>query len=131
MEEYFQSLRKYNFWEGNVPEVGFLRKDYTEKIIDYTKKSLQYTLAISCPIMFGIMGIATNLIPWFLGDEFIPSINTERGALLEGDSDTVSLPPIPPESPELEELLIKPPLPPEPPEKLLAAVSPEDLFSSA
>ena len=40
MEEYFQSLRKYNFWEGNVPEVGFLRKDYTEKIIDYTGNKL-------------------------------------------------------------------------------------------
>lgn len=59
-----------------LPRIAHLyANDDQEKIIDYTKKSLQYTLAISCPIMFGIMGIATNLIPWFLGDEFIPSIN--------------------------------------------------------
>ncbi|MCR0263922.1 flippase [[Clostridium] innocuum] len=45
------------------------------KIIAYTETSLKYTFAISFPIMFGLVGIAPNLIPWFLGDEFMESIN--------------------------------------------------------
>lgn len=34
MEEYFTSLEKYNFWKGNVPAMGYARKDYTDKIVD-------------------------------------------------------------------------------------------------
>jgi len=33
MEENFASLKKYNFWEGNVPELGYYCKDYTDKIL--------------------------------------------------------------------------------------------------
>lgn len=40
MEEYFTALEKYNFWNGNVPELGFARKDYTDKILDYTGNKL-------------------------------------------------------------------------------------------
>jgi predicted AAA+ superfamily ATPase len=40
MDEKFESLRKYNFWEGNVPESGFVREDYTGKIFDYTGNRL-------------------------------------------------------------------------------------------
>jgi len=40
MEEYFAALEKYNFWNGNVPELGFIRKDYTDKIFDYTGNKL-------------------------------------------------------------------------------------------
>jgi len=40
MEEYFAALKKYNFWEGNVPELGYYRKDYTDKIFDYTGSKL-------------------------------------------------------------------------------------------
>jgi predicted AAA+ superfamily ATPase len=40
MEENFAALKKYNFWDGNVPEVGFFRKDYTDKIFDYTGNKL-------------------------------------------------------------------------------------------
>jgi len=40
MEEYFEYLRKYNFWNGNVPEIGFVRKKYTDKIMDYTGSRL-------------------------------------------------------------------------------------------
>jgi len=40
MEENFKALRKYNFWEGNVPELGYYRKDYTDKIFDYTGSKL-------------------------------------------------------------------------------------------
>jgi len=40
MEEYFAALKKYNFWEGNVPELGYYRKDYADKIFDYTGSKL-------------------------------------------------------------------------------------------
>jgi predicted AAA+ superfamily ATPase len=40
MEDNFISIKKYNFWDGNVPELGFLRTDYTDKIVDYTGNKL-------------------------------------------------------------------------------------------
>ena len=40
MEEKIASLRKYNFWDGEVPELGFLRKFYTDKIFQYTGNKL-------------------------------------------------------------------------------------------
>jgi predicted AAA+ superfamily ATPase len=40
MEEYFAALEKYNFWDGNVPEMGYYRKAYTDKIFDYTGSKL-------------------------------------------------------------------------------------------
>jgi predicted AAA+ superfamily ATPase len=40
MEENFSALEKYNFWKGNVPELGYYRKDYTDKIFDYTGNKL-------------------------------------------------------------------------------------------
>lgn len=40
MEEYFVTLEKYNFWNVHVPELGFPRKDYTNKIVDYTGNKL-------------------------------------------------------------------------------------------
>ena len=40
MEEKFTALSKYNFWEGNVPELGYYRKDYTDKIFDYIGSKL-------------------------------------------------------------------------------------------
>jgi uncharacterized protein len=40
MEESFSALEKYNFWDGNVPEMGFYRETYTDKIFDYTGSKL-------------------------------------------------------------------------------------------
>lgn len=40
MEENYAALEKYNFWNGNVPELGFPRKDYTDKIFDYIGNKL-------------------------------------------------------------------------------------------
>lgn len=34
MEENFVALEKYNFWSGHVPELGFSRKDYADKMAD-------------------------------------------------------------------------------------------------
>ncbi|GHU70886.1 ATPase [Bacteroidia bacterium] len=40
MKEKFAQIRKYNFWNEKTPELGFLRKNYTEKIFDYTNNKL-------------------------------------------------------------------------------------------
>lgn len=40
MEENFDSLKRCNFWDGNVPQLGFLREDYTNNIFDYTNNKL-------------------------------------------------------------------------------------------
>lgn len=40
MEENFKSLKKYNFWNGNVPQLGFLREHYTGNIFNYINNKL-------------------------------------------------------------------------------------------
>jgi len=40
MDEKFVSLAKYNFWDGNVPALGFPRKYYTDSIFNYTGNKL-------------------------------------------------------------------------------------------
>lgn len=40
MKDNFISLKKYNFWNGNVPELGFVRMSYTDRIFDYTGNKL-------------------------------------------------------------------------------------------
>ena len=40
MEENFASLKKYNFWSDEVPELGFQRKYYIDKIFQYTRNKL-------------------------------------------------------------------------------------------
>ena len=40
MEEYFNAIRKYNFWDENTPESGYHRVDYTDKIYTYTGNRL-------------------------------------------------------------------------------------------
>lgn len=40
MDEKFAALKKYNFWDGNIPALGYLRKHYTDKIADYISNKL-------------------------------------------------------------------------------------------
>jgi predicted AAA+ superfamily ATPase len=40
MKENIKALEKYNFWNNNVPDLGFPRKDYTDKIFDSTGNRL-------------------------------------------------------------------------------------------
>lgn len=40
MKENFKSLEKYNFWKGNVPQLGYLRKKYTDDIFHYIENKL-------------------------------------------------------------------------------------------
>ena len=38
----------------------------------YLSKTIQFSCFLAFPMMFGIAGIASSLIPWYLGSEFIP-----------------------------------------------------------
>lgn len=40
MKENFEALETYNFWNGNVPALGYPRKAYTDKIFDYIGNKL-------------------------------------------------------------------------------------------
>jgi predicted AAA+ superfamily ATPase len=35
MNENLHALEKYNFWKGNIPDLGYQRRDYTDKILQY------------------------------------------------------------------------------------------------
>lgn len=40
MEDYFAALSKFNFWKNEPHNLGYFRKDYTEKILGYTGNNL-------------------------------------------------------------------------------------------
>jgi len=40
MKEFYSNFEKYNFWNGNVPRLGYLRQDYLDKIFQYCNNSL-------------------------------------------------------------------------------------------
>lgn len=40
MEENFAALKKYNFWDGNVPKLGYHRENYLDTIHNYSNNSL-------------------------------------------------------------------------------------------
>jgi predicted AAA+ superfamily ATPase len=40
MNEYFRTLKKYNFWDGKPIHVGYIREEYKQKILSYTNNRL-------------------------------------------------------------------------------------------
>ncbi len=40
MEEFFESFSKYNFWNNNVPKLGYTRQEYLDKIFGFCNNSL-------------------------------------------------------------------------------------------
>lgn len=40
MEEYFNKLKRFNFWDGNVPQTGYSRKLYLQKISGFINNKL-------------------------------------------------------------------------------------------
>lgn len=45
-----------------------------DNIKEYLSKTIQFSSMLAFPMMLGIMGVASNLVPWFLGKEFSPVI---------------------------------------------------------
>lgn len=50
----------------------------TEKIQSYLGGTIRFSMMLACPMMLGIAGIAGTLIPWYLGDAFIPVTRAVR-----------------------------------------------------
>ena len=52
-------------------------KEYSDGNVEILKNNIymaaRFVFAIGIPIMFGLIGISNNLVPWFLGDNFIKS----------------------------------------------------------
>lgn len=44
-----------------------------EKIKDSIKKSFNYVYLLSIPMVLGIVAVAKDLVPWFLGEDFVKS----------------------------------------------------------
>ena len=40
MKEYFESIRKFNFWDQQIPNLGFIRSAYMDKIMSYVGNKL-------------------------------------------------------------------------------------------
>ena len=58
-----------------MPRISALYNENKIDIIEqYMIKSYRYTLMISLPMAFGLVSVASNFVPWFFGNEFLPSI---------------------------------------------------------
>ncbi|MFP7442671.1 flippase [Bacillus infantis] len=51
------------------------KKDNQIAIKSYLNKTLNFVLLMSFPMMFGIAGIASSLVPWYLGRDFLPVVS--------------------------------------------------------
>ncbi|MCD7784460.1 MAG: flippase [Oscillospiraceae bacterium] len=50
-------------------------KDHKDKISSLVNRAINFSLFLAFPMCFGLMSVADKLIPWYLGDEFLPTIN--------------------------------------------------------
>jgi O-antigen/teichoic acid export membrane protein len=62
-----------------LPRMAYLFSNKKEKeISDIFSNSLNFTFLMSLPITFGLIAISENLIPIFLGDEYLPCVGLLR-----------------------------------------------------
>lgn len=54
---------------------NLIAKGEKEKSIEYINKSMEFALFLAFPIVFGIIAIADDFVPMFLGMEFMPSVD--------------------------------------------------------
>lgn len=45
-----------------------------EQMKKYLSKTIEFSCFLAFPMMFGIAGVASSLIPWYLGGEFLPVV---------------------------------------------------------
>ena len=53
-----------------------IKKKNNEKVNEYINTSLVFSFFIGIPIMVGLFSIADTLVPWLLGQEYMPVIKT-------------------------------------------------------
>ncbi len=80
---YDQAQRLVRMITGVLQSVGYVMMarvanltmaNDQEGIKNYVRKSVNFNLFIAFPAMFGIMGVADDFIPFFLGSEYLDSI---------------------------------------------------------
>ena len=58
-----------------LPRITYLfKEEKLDEIRGMINRLLQFVAFLSFPLAFGLMGVADKLVPWFLGEEFLPSI---------------------------------------------------------
>lgn len=58
-----------------VPRIGHLYSTGEhEELRGYLYKSYQFVWFLGIPLCFGLLALSGNIIPWFLGDSFLPAI---------------------------------------------------------
>lgn len=58
-----------------MPRVSSLYKSNKKELINhYMLKSYRYAFMISLPMSLGLICISSNIVPWFLGNSFFPSV---------------------------------------------------------
>lgn len=82
---YDQAQRLIRMVTGILMSLGYVMmarianlslNDDTEGIKNYIRKSINFTLFLALPALFGIVAVASDLVPFFLGDEFLAVIPT-------------------------------------------------------
>ena len=82
---YDQAQRLIRMVTGILMSLGYVMmarisnlslNDDTEGIKKYIRKSINFTLFLALPAMFGIIAVANDFIPFFLGEEFLEVIPT-------------------------------------------------------
>ena len=46
----------------------------TKQVKEYLARTIKFSSMLAFPMMFGIAGVASDLIPWYLGNEFLPVV---------------------------------------------------------
>lgn len=62
-----------------LPRISNLAsKNENSKILEYIEKSVQVMMFLALPITFGLIGVAGNFVPIFLGNDFLASVPVLR-----------------------------------------------------
>ena len=50
------------------------KKGNKDNISELLNRAARFSLFIACPMVFGLIAVADKFIPWYLGEEFIPTV---------------------------------------------------------
>ena len=50
------------------------KKGNKDNISELLNRAARFSLFIACPMVFGLIAVADKLIPWYLGEEFVPTV---------------------------------------------------------
>jgi hypothetical protein len=74
MKEYFDALRKYNFWNGNIPESGFIRENYTNNRQQMSRGEYSRFLLCGYGLYTGMLCAGNNKLMYMHNNTFFKSV---------------------------------------------------------